>query len=100
MRVVEREREVGLERVLEHAPLLVVHDVEDQAMRVFLGQGRHVDAHHLAVNAQHRLLSRRQVEVRRLLRRREPEEIGDGQHHSSRTIAMCDLAISHTRSSA
>ena len=75
--VVEREREVDLELLLERAALRVGHDVEDEPVRVLRRQRRPFDALDVAVDAQHRRLARRQVEVRGLLRHSEPQQLID-----------------------
>jgi hypothetical protein len=86
--LVEREREVGLEAVLERAALAVVHDVEDEAVRLLRRQRRMVERHDLSVDAKARRLAGGEVHVRRLVLDGEAQELRHGQHQRSSTTAI------------
>ena len=57
------EREVGLEEFFEVLPLLVVHDVVHHTVHFFVLQRWHVDSLDVAVNANDRWYTRRQVQI-------------------------------------
>lgn len=71
------EREVGLEELLEVLALLVVHDVVDQRVHLFVIQGRQIDPAHVAVDPNHRRQACREVQIRRALLGAEGKQLGD-----------------------
>ena len=82
------EGEVGLEELFEILALLVVHDVVDQRVNLFMVQRRQVDPPYIAINPNHRRQSRREVQVRRALFGTEGQQLGNihgtPQSHASR----------------
>ncbi len=61
------EGEVGFEKLLIVLALLVVHDVVDQVVDLLVIHGRQVDTANIAVDANHRRQTSRQVQVGRAL---------------------------------
>ena len=75
------ERKIGLEELLVSLALLVVHDVVHHAVHFLVGECRHVDALHVAVDANHRRNTGRQVQVRRIVLDGERQELRDVDGH-------------------
>ena len=75
------ERKVGFVEFFERLALLVVHDVVHHAVHFFVHQRRHVDAFHVAVDADHRRNARRQMQVRRIVLHRKGEKLRDIDRH-------------------
>ena len=82
------ERKVGLEELLVHLPLLVVHDVVHHAVHFLVRQRWHVHALDVAVHADHGRHARGQVEVRRVVLDCERQELGDVDGHQD-SLARC-----------
>ena len=71
------EGEVDLQRFLVHLALAVVHDVVDHPVHVLVLERRHVDAAHVAVDADHGRQACGKVQVRSLVLHGECEQFGD-----------------------
>ena len=78
--IVERVRKVDLEVLLKRAALRVVHDLENQTVRFLREQTRKIDPRQLAVEAQHRRLAGRDVQVRCSTFDREAQQGRHGDH--------------------
>ena len=75
------EREVGFEELLVGLALLVVHDVVHHGVHFLVRQRRHIDALHVAIDADHRRHPRGQMQVRGVVLHGEGEELRDVDGH-------------------
>ena len=75
------ERKVGLEELLVRLALLVVHDVVDHAVHFLVRQRGHVDALHVAIDADHRRHAGGQMQVGRIVLDSECQELRDIDSH-------------------
>src|SRR3989344_214009 len=71
------EGEVGLEELLEILALLVVHDVVDQCMHLFMVQRRQIDPANITVDPNHRRQASGEMQVRCTLLGAEGQQFSD-----------------------
>ena len=89
----ERVGEVDLEVLLEVTALVVVHHLEDQAVRLVGKERGVIDAHEVALDADHRRLAGGEVEVGGPALHGEAKQIGRRKHQSSSMRSTCALAM-------